>query len=83
MRTLRAYTIAVFAFSFAPLAVVVVFSFNNERSLQKFGGFSLRWYQAFFDSESLRGSLIASLQIAFGTMIVSTVLGTLLAFGLV
>jgi spermidine/putrescine transport system permease protein len=83
MKWLRAYTALFFAFSFAPLAVVVVFSFNSERSLQKFGGFSLRWYQAFFDSESLRGSLVASLEIAFVTMIASTVLGTLLAFGLV
>ena len=83
MRTLRAYTMVFFAFSFAPLAVVVLFSFNNQRSLQKFGGFSFRWYEAFFESESLRGSLVASLQIAFVTMIVATTLGTLLAFGLV
>jgi spermidine/putrescine transport system permease protein len=83
MKALRAYTALFFAFSFAPLAVVVVFSFNDKRSLQQFGGFSLKWYDAFFQSESLRGSLIASLEIAFVTMIVSTVLGTLLAFGLV
>jgi spermidine/putrescine transport system permease protein/putrescine transport system permease protein len=83
MRTLRAYTILFFAFSFAPLAVVVLFSFNSKRSLQVFGGFSFRWYEAFFESESLRGSLIASLEIAFATMIVATSLGTLLAFGLV
>ena len=83
MRALRIYTIGFFAFMFAPLAVVVLFSFNAERSVQKFGGFSLRWYEAFLDSESLRGSLVASLEIAFATMIVATTLGTLLAFGLV
>ena len=83
MRTLRAYTVLFFAFSFAPLLVVVLFSFNDQRSLQKFGGFSLRWYETFFESESLRGSLVASLEIAFVTMVVSTALGTLLAFGLV
>jgi len=83
MKALRAYTALFFAFSFAPLAVVVVFSFNGKRSLQQFGGFSLKWYDAFFQSESLRGSLVASLEIAFVTMVVSTVLGTLLAFGLV
>ena len=83
MKALRLYTFGFFAFMFAPLVVVVLFSFNAERSVQKFGGFSLRWYEAFLESESLRGSLIASLQIAFATMVVSTVLGTLLAFGLV
>jgi spermidine/putrescine transport system permease protein len=83
VRALRLYTTGFFVVMFAPLAVVVLFSFNSERSLQRFGGFSLEWYRAFLDSESLRGSLVASLEIAFVTMIVATALGTLLAFGLV
>jgi spermidine/putrescine transport system permease protein/putrescine transport system permease protein len=62
---------------------VVLFSFNSIRSLQNFDGFSFQWYRAFFENESLRGSLIASIEIALATMIVATVLGTLLAFGLV
>ncbi len=83
MRALRLYTAAFYAFMFAPLVVVVLFSFNNRRSVQEFGGFSLEWYRAFFDNESLRGSLVASLEIAVATMLIGTVLGTLLAFGLV
>jgi len=83
LRALRLYTAAFYAFMFLPLGVVVLFSFNNRRSLQEFGGFSLEWYRAFLESESLRGSLIASLEIAVATMVIGTVLGTLLAFGLV
>jgi spermidine/putrescine transport system permease protein/putrescine transport system permease protein len=83
MRALRLYTFGFFAFMFAPLVVVVLFSFNSERSVQEFGGFSLQWYEAFLDSEPLRESLLASLQIALATMLVATTLGTLLAFGLV
>jgi spermidine/putrescine transport system permease protein len=83
MRALRLYTGAFYLFMFAPLVVVVLFSFNNQRSVQEFGGFSFEWYRAFLDSESLRGSLVASLEIALATMLVATVLGTLLAFGLV
>ena len=83
MRVLRLYTGAFFVFMFAPLVVVVLFSFNSERSVQEFGGFSLQWYEAFLESDSLRGSLVASLEIALATMVVATVLGTLLAFGLV
>lgn len=83
MRALRLYTAAFYAFMFLPLVVVVLFSFNSIRSVQNFEGFSLEWYQAFWESESLRGSLIASLQIALATMLVATILGTLLAFGLV
>jgi spermidine/putrescine transport system permease protein len=83
MRALRLYTAAFYAFMFLPLVVVVLFSFNSVRSLQNFDGFSFEWYRAFWDNDSLRGSLIASLEIALATMLVATVLGTLLAFGLV
>jgi spermidine/putrescine transport system permease protein len=83
MRALRLYTAAFYAFMFMPLVVVVLFSFNSVRSVQNFDGFSFEWYRAFWENESLRGSLIASLQIALATMLVATVLGTLLAFGLV
>ena len=83
MKWLRLYIGLFFVFLFAPIVLVVVFSFNSQRSLQRMEGLSLEWYRAFFESESLRGSLVASLEIAFATMIVGTVLGTLLAFGLV
>ena len=72
-----------FLFLFAPIALVVLFSFNSSRSLQDFQGFSTRWYETFFETESLRDSLIASIQIALVTMVVATILGTLLAYGLV
>ena len=61
----------------------MLFSFNSSRSLQNFEGFSLRWYERFFEAKSLRSSLIASVEIALITMVVATLLGTLLAYGLV
>ena len=82
-RFLRVYMALFFVFLFAPIALVVLFSFNSTRSLQNFDGFSLRWYEQFFGSESLRDSLAASIQIALVTMVVATVIGTLLAYGLV
>ena len=82
-RFLRVYTGLFFVFMFLPILLVVVFSFNNQRSLQRFTGFSFEWYQRFFDNESLTGSLRASIEIATVTMLVGTFLGTLLAFGLV
>ena len=82
-RFLPAFTALVFVFLFAPIALVALFSFNSNRSLQNFEGFSFEWYQRFFENESLRDSLVASLQIAFATMLVATALGTTLAFGLV
>ena len=82
-RFLRAFTGLFFVYLFAPIVLVALFSFNSTKSLQRFEGFSLEWYRAFFNDESLRESLVASLQIAFVTMIVATALGTMLAFGLV
>ena len=82
-RFLRVFAVLFYTFLFAPIVLVILFSFNSSRSLQNFDGFSLRWYRAFFESESLRSSLIASVEIALVTMAVATVLGTMLAYGLV
>jgi spermidine/putrescine transport system permease protein len=82
-RFLKLFMAVFFLFLFAPIALVILFSFNSSRSLQDFQGFSTRWYETFFETESLRDSLIASLQIALVTMLIATVLGTMLAYGLV
>jgi spermidine/putrescine transport system permease protein len=82
-RFLKVFVGLFFVFLFAPIALVVLFSFNSSRSLQDFQGFSFRWYETFFESESLRDSLAASIQIALVTMVIATILGTMLAYGLV
>jgi spermidine/putrescine transport system permease protein len=81
-RALWVVTGLVYAFLFAPIAIVVLFSFNSERSLQTFEGFSLRWYEEVFRDETLRTSLFTSLEIAAITTVVATVLGTGLALGM-
>ena len=82
-RFLKLVVAAFLLWTFAPIAIVVLFSFNSGRSLQNFEGFSTQWYSEFFGDEQLRQSLYASLEIGLVTMIVATLLGTLLAFGLV
>jgi spermidine/putrescine transport system permease protein len=82
-RFLRAFFYVFLFLSFAPLVVVALFSFNSTPSLQNFTGFSLEWYDEFLSNVTLRRSLFASLEIAAVTMVVGTVLGTTLAFGLV
>ena len=81
-RFLAAFTALVYVWLFAPILVVILFSFNSGRSLQVFSGFSLRWYETFLEDESLRESLVASLQIAAATTVIATVLGTSIAIGL-
>ena len=82
-RFLRLYSVAVYAFLFIPIGVVVLFSFNSVKSLQNFQGFSLQWYDEFLSDPTLRESLFVSLEIAVITMVVATILGTALAIGLV
>jgi spermidine/putrescine transport system permease protein len=80
---LRVFFLVFMFFTFAPLVVVALFSFNSTPSLQNFSGFSLQWYEEFFDNVTLRESLLASVEIGLATMLVGTVLGTTLAFALV
>jgi spermidine/putrescine transport system permease protein len=82
-RFLRVYAGLVYLFLFIPIAVVIFFSFNSQKSLSVFDSFSLHWYDEFLHDQTLRQSLFASLEIALVTMIVATVLGTALAIGLV
>ncbi len=82
-RFLKVLMAAFVIWTFAPIAIVVLFSFNSGKSLQNFEGFSTQWYSEFFGDAQLRESLFASLEIALVTMVVATILGSLLAFGLV
>ena len=82
-RVLPIFTTLVFVYLFAPILVVTWFSFNSKRSLQVFGSPSLTWYDQLMHDPAIQGSLFASIEIALVTMVVSTVIGTLLAFGLV
>ncbi|MCW2763104.1 MAG: transporter permease [Marmoricola sp.] len=75
-------TVLFFAWLWLPIAAVVLFSFNDEKSLSAFSGFSTRWYDDFFHNAALLDSLVASLQVASVSAIGSLVLGTMLALGL-
>ena len=73
---------AICLYLFVPILVVIVYSFNSSRSLQVFSGVSFRWYRTFWNDPDIKNSLVASFEVAAVTMVVATVLGTLLAFGL-
>lgn len=82
-RFLKLWTALVYVFLFVPIAVVILFSFNGQKSLQVIQGFSWQWYEDFFNDASLKASLFMSLEVAALTMLAATLLGTLLAIGLV
>ncbi|MFB7928195.1 MULTISPECIES: ABC transporter permease [Streptomyces] len=82
-RVLIAVTGLFFALLYLPIAVVALFSFNSQKSLTVFDGFSLRWYRAFAHDEVLLASLGTSLRISLVAMAGSLLLGVALALGLV
>ncbi len=77
-----AVTAVFFAWLYLPILAVVLFSFNDRKSLAAFSGFSLRWYDDFFHNAALLDSLAASLGIASVAALGSLLLGTMLALGL-
>lgn len=83
MKTLsKIYNTAVFAFLYAPIIVMIVFSFNSNRSRTDFGGFSLRWYEALFKDDIILNSLYLSLLVAVSSAIIATIIGTVSAVGI-
>lgn len=69
------------AFLLIPVAVVVLYSFNSQKSLTAFGHPSLRWYETLAHDSALLASVRVSLEVAVLTTVAATVVGTLLAFG--
>lgn len=78
----KAYNFLVFAFLYAPILVMIVFSFNSEKSRVNFGGFSLRWYEALFRDQIILKSLYLSLAVALLSALVATLIGTLASVGI-
>ena len=76
------YLFLIILFFYAPIIYVVVFSFNDSRSLTTLTGFSFRWYEKMFKSRSMMESVYYSLLVAVIATIVSTVVGTIAAIGL-
>lgn len=77
-----AYNALIFLFLYAPIAVMIVFSFNSMRSRSKLGGFSLQWYQRLFEDKVIMDSLWLSLAIAVSSALIATVIGTMAAVGI-
>jgi spermidine/putrescine transport system permease protein len=80
-RWLGVYAIAAYAFLHVPLLVLAVFSFNSSK-FTVWQGFSLEWYKAAFANESLVESAANSLIIALVSTALTTIVGTLCAYGL-
>ncbi|MDD3393596.1 MAG: ABC transporter permease [Clostridia bacterium] len=69
-------------FFYVPILYIILFSFNSSRSLTKFEGFSLRWYEKMFADSTMMEAVAYTVIIALLATLISTIIGTLTAIGL-
>ena len=79
----KGWLLLVYAFLYAPLLFMIVFSFNSTRQDAVFTDFSLRWYEALLADTKIVNGFFVSLKVALTTGVLSAVLGTFAAFVLV
>ena len=81
-RWLTAFTALIYVFLFAPIVVLIVFSFNESRRAFVWREFTLEWYLSLFGNEDVLDALWVSLQVAGVAVVGATILGSMLGLGL-
>jgi len=81
-RVLSVLAIVVYIFLWAPVVVLIVFSFSSNEFGIRWENFTLKWYAELFTNELVRQAVVRSLVIALITVIASTGLGLVTAYGL-
>lgn len=80
----KIYTALIFVFLYAPIVVLIIFSFNDTETASRtvFSGFTLRWYERLFQDRYILEALLNTLIIAVTAAVFSTLLGTMAAIGI-
>lgn len=81
-RILTLFSIGVYLFLYLPILVLVIYSFNANRVVGVWEGFSLQWYGELFRDTALINAFWTSMWVAFWSTLISTILGTLAALAL-
>jgi spermidine/putrescine transport system permease protein len=83
MKTLsKVYTALILLFLFAPIVILIVFSFNGSNSTAVMSGFSLQWYEELFHNSNILEAVRNTLVLAVAASIIATVMGTAAAVGI-
>ncbi len=81
-RWLSAYATIVYLFLFAPIIILIIFSFNSSEFSFGWEGFTLDWYPVLFSNDALIDAVSVTMRLALVTVIGSTIIGTLLGLAL-
>ncbi|MBQ6733597.1 MAG: ABC transporter permease [Lachnospiraceae bacterium] len=72
----KIYMAVILVFMYAPIVTMIVLSFNESKSRAKWGGFSMKWYQALFHDSAIMRALWNTLSVALISALIATVIGT-------
>lgn len=78
----RIFIVLIFIFLYAPIALLIVFSFNSTKSRTVWSGFTFDWYRQLFQDEAILGSLWTTLSVSVFAALIATAAGTFAAIGL-
>ncbi len=78
----KIYTALIFVFLYAPIVILIVFSFNESKSRSMFTGFSLKWYGELFKDGMIMNALANTLIVAVVSALIATIIGTAAAIGI-
>lgn len=78
----KGYVLLMFSFLYAPILILIVFSFNESKSRGIWGGFSLKWYRELLLDQAIMKALYYTIVIAVLSSMIATVIGTIAALGL-
>ena len=78
----RIYTALIFIFLYAPILIMVVFSFNESKTRGNWTGFTTKWYTELFRDDSIMQSLWLTLLVALLSAVFATAIGTMAAIGI-
>lgn len=77
------YVFLIFLFLYAPIATLIVLSFNASRTRAKWGGFTTRWYVSLFQNDAIMNALLNTLTIALIASLTATVIGTIACIAII
>jgi len=78
----KLYILLMFLFLYAPIIVLIIFSFNDSRSRGTWKGFTLKWYGELFTNSEILSALYYTILIAVLSSVISTIVGTFAAIGI-
>ena len=81
-RMAKLYAVLIYIFLYAPIGVLILFSFNSSNSTGVFTGFSLRWYKELLSDSATLAALKNTLVLAVSSSVIATILGTIAAVGM-